>query len=62
MLLAHGSLDPVVPEVAGRVAAERLEALGQPVEWHSYSMPHAVCPEELDDLRRWLDARLGPAG
>jgi phospholipase/carboxylesterase len=61
VLLAHGSLDPVVPEAGGRMAAERLRALGQPVEWHSYRMPHAVCPEELVDLRAWLAARLGPA-
>ncbi len=58
VFLAHGSLDPVVPERAGRVAAERLEALGQPLEWHSYSMPHAVCPEEIDAVRHWLTDRL----
>jgi phospholipase/carboxylesterase len=61
VLLAHGSLDPVVPEAGGRLAAERLRALGQPVEWHSYRMPHAVCPDEIAELRRWLTERLGPA-
>jgi phospholipase/carboxylesterase len=62
VLLGHGSLDPVVPEAGGRLAAERLRALGHPVEWHSYRMPHAVCQEEIDDLRRWLTQRLAAPG
>jgi phospholipase/carboxylesterase len=24
------------------------------VEWHTYSMPHAVCPQEVADIARWL--------
>jgi phospholipase/carboxylesterase len=61
VLLCHGSLDPVVPEAGGRKAAEWLHALGYPVDWHTYRMPHAVCPDEIADLRDWLGARLGPA-
>jgi len=58
LLMAHGSADPVVPQAGGRAAADRLTALGHPVEWHSYPMPHAVCPDELSDLCAWLTARL----
>ena len=55
----HGTLDPMVPCGLGEAAAERLRGLGYAVEWHSYPMPHAVCPEEVDDLAAWLRARLG---
>jgi hypothetical protein len=24
------------------------------VSFKSYVMPHAVCPEEVEDIRRWL--------
>ena len=54
----HGTLDPMVPCKMGEMAAERLRALGYPVEWHSYPIPHAVCPEEITDLSAWLRDRL----
>jgi phospholipase/carboxylesterase len=54
----HGSMDPMVPMQLGRMAADRLEELGYPVEWHSYPMPHSVCPQEVADLKTWLRARL----
>ena len=57
--VAHGELDPVVPIALGREAAEKLESLGHPVQWHSYSMVHAVCPEEVGHLSGWMQARLG---
>jgi predicted esterase len=24
------------------------------VEWHTYSMPHAVSPQEVSDIAAWL--------
>jgi phospholipase/carboxylesterase len=27
---------------------------GYEVEWHDYPMAHAVCGEEIADIRRWL--------
>jgi phospholipase/carboxylesterase len=61
ILVAHGTQDPVVPYPAGERSVARLTELGYPVEWHSYPMPHAVCPEEIADIRRWL-GRCLPAG
>ena len=55
---AHGSADPVVVMQRGIDSRDRLQALGYAVDWHSYPMAHAVCAEEIADLRRWLGARL----
>lgn len=55
---AHGRADPMVPFEAGEAWRCRLEALGQPVEWHAYPMGHEVCPEEVRDIGTWLSARL----
>jgi phospholipase/carboxylesterase len=59
IFLAHGRMDPVIP--IGRAVASRdaLIALGHPVEWHEYPMPHSVCDEEIRDLERWLLRVLG---
>jgi phospholipase/carboxylesterase len=58
VFMAHGSLDPVVPEMLGRSSRDALLALGMQVEWHSYPMAHQVCPPEVQALTAWLGARL----
>jgi len=58
VFMAHGSLDPVVPEGLGRSSRDALLALGMQVEWHSYPMAHQVCPPEVQALTAWLGARL----
>ncbi len=55
---AHGSLDPMVTPDRGEAARQRLEALGHPLEWHSYAMQHEVCLPEIQALGSWLAARL----
>ena len=55
----HGTMDPVVVLQRGLDSRAALEALGYAVDWHTYPMPHSVCAEEIGDLRRWFDARLG---
>lgn len=59
VFMGHGSLDPVVPQLLGQAARDRLVALGYPVDWHSYPMAHAVLPQEIADLRAWLAQRMG---
>ena len=54
VFMAHGSLDPMLPIQWGKASAEQLTALGFAVEWHDYPMAHAVCAEEIDDIRDWL--------
>lgn len=54
IFMAHGSFDPMLPMQWGRASAERLEDAGFTIEWHDYPMAHAVCPEEIRDIRQWL--------
>ena len=56
---AHGQHDPVIPLAAGRAAHQRLLDAGIDTQWHTYPMQHAVCPEEIEDLTRWLLRTLG---
>jgi phospholipase/carboxylesterase len=57
--IAHGTQDPVVAYDFGARSARHLEALGYPVEWRSYPIPHSVSPPELVDIGRFIAARLG---
>jgi phospholipase/carboxylesterase len=54
VFMAHGRLDPMIPIQLGRLSADRLIAAGFDVEWHDYPMAHAVCPDEIADIRKWL--------
>jgi phospholipase/carboxylesterase len=54
VFMAHGRFDPVLPMPMGRTSAERLIESGFSVEWHDYPMAHAVCAEEIEDIRAWL--------
>ena len=61
IFMAHGSLDPVIPAVLGEESARFLSETGYEVQFKSYVMPHSVCPEEVEDIRRWLGRTLrGP--
>lgn len=55
---AHGTHDPVLPIEMGRANRAELGRLGCEVTWREYPMGHMVLPEELDDAREWLLARL----
>lgn len=55
----HGNADPVVVLQRGVDSRDTLQALGYAVDWHTYPMAHAVCAEEIADLRLWLGQRLG---
>ena len=54
VFMAHGSLDPMLPMQWGKASADRRVEAGFIVEWHEYPMAHAVCPDELRDIRNWL--------
>jgi len=58
IFMAHGSVDPVVPQALGSASRDALAALGYDVAWHSYPMAHQVCAQEIGDLQHWIGARL----
>jgi phospholipase/carboxylesterase len=56
IFMAHGSFDPMLPMQLGRTSADLLIESDFSVEWHDYPMAHAVCADEIDDVRAWLIA------
>ena len=61
VVMAHGTQDPVVVIARGEASRDALAALGQPVQWHSYPMPHSLHPREISDISAFLARVLGPA-
>jgi phospholipase/carboxylesterase len=59
LLMCHGRFDPMIPITRAITARETLLGLNFTVEWHEYDMGHQVCQAEIDDIGRWLRARLG---
>jgi len=56
--LMHGIYDPVVPEQLGRLSVQALTDMGFKPGYKTYPMEHAVCPEEIADISRWLQGVL----
>ena len=54
IFMAHGTFDPMLPLALGQHSHELLQRAGYQVEWHEYPMAHAVCGEEIADIRNWL--------
>jgi len=59
ILMCHGLYDPVLSHSLGVMSRDALQALGYKVEWKEYPMQHQVCLPEIQDVSRWLQARLG---
>jgi phospholipase/carboxylesterase len=59
--MAHGRDDSVITLTTAQASRETLEAAGYAVEWHEYEMPHSVCEEEINDIRKFLLRVLSPA-
>lgn len=57
IFLAHGTQDVIVPIEAGEMTHELLASYSNKIEWHTYTMAHQVCPQEVRDIRAWLKAR-----
>ncbi|KAK9470630.1 Phospholipase/carboxylesterase/thioesterase [Dipodascopsis tothii] len=57
----HGTDDQVVKYEYGTASKAILEALGQPLEFHTYpGMTHSTCPRELGHVLDFLERRLPP--
>jgi phospholipase/carboxylesterase len=59
VFMGHGEWDDVVPPELAEASMHTLMTAGVIVEWHTYPMPHSVCPQQLQDLVLWLMALLG---
>lgn len=58
VLVAHGTMDDVVPLSAGKAAFDSLKYAGFQVSWSDYRMAHSVCAQEVADLSRFIQQRL----
>jgi phospholipase/carboxylesterase len=45
----------------GKQARDFLAAQGYQLAWHEYPMPHSVCIEEIIEIGKWLQTRMGAA-
>ena len=61
IFMAHGEADHVVPHWIAEHSRDALLEAGLDVTWHSYPIMHSVAPEELADIRRFLDRHIRPA-
>jgi len=59
IFMAHGAFDPVLEMSLGEHSRDLLQSAGFNVAWHEYPMAHAVCAEEIDDIRKWLLSTFG---
>jgi phospholipase/carboxylesterase len=54
IFMAHGQYDDMIGMDRALQTRDALQALGYPVEWHEYPMPHSVCPQEIADIAAFL--------
>ena len=59
IFMGHGTEDTIVPLRLAEASRATLKAQGYEVEWHSYPMPHAVCPEEIEAIAQFLMRVIG---
>ena len=58
IFMAHGTRDGVVALPRATASRDALVAMGYAVQWHEYPMEHSVCPQEVLDLKAFLEAVL----
>lgn len=59
ILMAHGTMDYMLPVQLGESSRDYLQQAGYAIEWHAYAMEHQVCAEEIRDVSLWLQRALG---
>jgi phospholipase/carboxylesterase len=60
ILFAHGAYDPLIAVERGRAAYDTHANGIRPIAWHEYPMAHAMCMEEVEDVRDWLAGLFEP--
>ncbi len=56
VFMAHGQFDPMLPLPMGMASRDAIRSAGLDPEWQEYPMAHAVCPQEIADISRWLQS------
>jgi phospholipase/carboxylesterase len=56
IFMAHGIADPIVPIDLAQLSRACLDKAGYSVDWRTYPVAHGVLPDELADVRLFLDA------
>jgi phospholipase/carboxylesterase len=54
IFMAHGQYDEIIPLARAEQSRQLLERLGYKLQWHTYPMPHSVCPEEIEHISAFL--------
>lgn len=61
--MGHGDADPVVQYKWGQATASTLKQWGWEVDFKTYKgLPHSAAPEELEDLKNYLQKRIPELG
>ena len=58
-LVTHGLRDPLLPYRITQAQCAFLKAQGIDLEFKSYDKEHTMLPQEVGDIREWLERRLG---
>lgn len=59
IMMAHGTMDQMIPIVRAATSRENLIRLGYDVRWFDYHMAHQVCAEEIAQIADFLVEILG---
>ncbi len=58
IFMAHGTFDEVITLERGKQSLSVLEDHGYQIQWHEYPMAHSVHPQEINDIRLFLEKAL----
>jgi len=63
IFMGHGDADPVVQYKWGQATASTLKQWGWEVDFKTYkNLPHSAAPEEIEDLKNYLQKRIPDLG
>tara|TARA_R110002072_G_scaffold89232_4_gene199898 strand:- start:20909 stop:21571 length:663 start_codon:yes stop_codon:yes gene_type:complete len=54
IMMAHGTMDPMIPIMRAATSRQNLIRLGYDVRWYDYPMGHQVCLEEVEEIARFF--------
>jgi len=55
ILMAHGTMDPVVHPSVAKQAFNHLTAMNYAISWHEYPMEHSLCLQEIQDISTFIN-------